>query len=75
LVVKGGPDTGKSVLVINLLVEATNRSLVAQYVTKNAAPRNIYATKLKQNFRKGHIDNLFTGSGSYINAPANEFDV
>lgn len=75
LVVEGGPGTGKSVLAINLLVEATNRSLVAQYVTKNAAPRNIYATKLKQNFRKGHIDNLFVGSGSYINASANEFDV
>jgi uncharacterized protein len=75
LVVEGGPGTGKSVLAINLLVEATNRSLVAQYVTKNAAPRNIYSTKLKQNFRKGHIDNLFVGSGSYINAPANEFDV
>jgi uncharacterized protein len=75
LVVEGRPGTGKSVLAINLLVEATNRSLVAQYVTKNAAPRNIYATKLKQNFRKGHIDNLFVGSGSYINAPANEFDV
>ncbi|MCM3124428.1 MULTISPECIES: DUF2075 domain-containing protein [unclassified Mesobacillus] len=75
LVVEGGPGTGKSVLAINLLVEATNRSLVAQYVTKNAAPRNIYATKLKKNFRKGHIDNLFVGSGSYINVPANEFDV
>jgi len=75
LIVEGGPGTGKSVLAINLLVEATNRSLVAQYITKNAAPRNIYATKLKQNFRKGHIDNLFVGSGSYINAPANEFDV
>ncbi|ADU29402.1 DUF2075 domain-containing protein [Evansella cellulosilytica] len=75
LVVEGGPGTGKSVLAINLLVEATNRSLVSQYVTKNAAPRNIYATKLKQNFRKGHIDNLFTGSGSFINAPENEFDV
>ena len=75
LVVEGGPGTGKSVLAINLLVESTNRSLVAQYVTKNAAPRNIYATKLKKNFRKGHIDNLFVGSGSYVNAPANEFDV
>ncbi len=75
LIVEGGPGTGKSVLAINLLVEATNRSLVAQYVTKNAAPRNIYATKLKQNFRKGHIDNLFKGSGSYVNAPSGEFDV
>lgn len=75
LIVKGGPGTGKSVLAINLLVELTAKSMVCQYVTKNAAPRAIYARKLKGDFRKGHIDNLFTGSGSYINAPANEFDV
>ncbi|MBD3107920.1 DUF2075 domain-containing protein [Bacillus sp. AGMB 02131] len=75
LIVKGGPGTGKSVLAINLLVELTAKSMVCQYVTKNAAPRAIYARKLKGDFRKGHIDNLFTGSGSYVNAPANEFDV
>ncbi|MDE3838767.1 ATP-binding protein [Bacillus methanolicus] len=74
LVVEGGPGTGKSVLAINLLVELTNRSLVCQYVTKNAAPRKVYAQKLKQDFRKGHIDNLFTSSGSYVNTPSNEFD-
>jgi uncharacterized protein len=74
LIVKGGPGTGKSVLAINLLVHLTGQSMVCQYVTKNAAPRNIYANKLKQDFRKGHIDNLFKGSGSYINAPENEFD-
>lgn len=61
-------------LAINLLVELTNRSLVCQYVTKNAAPRKVYAQKLKQDFRKGHIDNLFTSSGSYVNASSNEFD-
>lgn len=43
LVVEGGPGTGKSVLAINLLVELTNRSLVCQYVTKNATPRKVYA--------------------------------
>ncbi|MBI0581257.1 DUF2075 domain-containing protein [Neobacillus cucumis] len=74
LIVKGGPGTGKSVLAINLLVELTKQSMVCQYVTKNAAPRNIYAAKLKQDFRKGHIDNLFKGSGSYIDAPQDEFD-
>ncbi|UTR12957.1 DUF2075 domain-containing protein [Evansella sp. LMS18] len=74
LVIEGGPGTGKSVLAINLLVEMTKRGLVSQYVTKNAAPRNIYAAKLKQDFRKGHIDNLFKGSGSYIDAPRDEFD-
>lgn len=75
LVVEGGPGTGKSVLAINLLVELTKKSLVAQYVTKNSAPRNIYATKLKQDFKKTHIDNLFKGSGSYVDVPEDEFDV
>lgn len=74
LVVTGGPGTGKSVLAINLLVELTKQGMVSQYVTKNAAPRNIYATKLKRDFRKGHIDNLFKGSGNYFDAPKDEFD-
>ncbi len=74
LVVTGGPGTGKSVLAINILVELTKQHMVCQYVTKNAAPRNIYATKLKRDFRKGVIDNLFKGSGSYIDASLDEFD-
>ncbi len=74
LLVTGGPGTGKSVLAINLLVELTKQSMVCQYVTKNAAHRNIYATKLKGDFRKGLIDNLFKGSGSYVDAPKDEFD-
>lgn len=75
LVVKGGPGTGKSVLAVNLLVELTKKHMVSQYVTKNAAPRNVYATKLKGTYRKNHINNLFKGSGSYVNASQNEFDV
>lgn len=74
LVVEGGPGTGKSVLAINLLVQLTQQGLVTQYVTRNAAPRNIYATKLKGDFRKTRIDNLFKGSGSYVDAPKDEFD-
>lgn len=75
LLVEGGPGTGKSVLAINLLVELTNRGMVAQYVTRNAAPRNIYSAKLKGDFRKTHIDNLFKGSGSYIDVPKDEIDI
>ncbi|WP_404451956.1 DUF2075 domain-containing protein [Virgibacillus necropolis] len=75
LVVEGGPGTGKSVLPVNLLVELTSRSLVTQYVTKNSAPRNVYANKLKQDYKKTQIDNLFKGSGSYVDAPKDEFDV
>lgn len=74
LVVEGGPGTGKSVLAINLLVELTKQGLVTQYVTKNSAPRSIYSTMLKGDFRKTRIDNLFKGSGSYTETPENEFD-
>lgn len=74
LVIQGGPGTGKSVLAINLLVELTKQSMVCQYVTKNAAPRNIYVKKLTRDYKKTHINNLFKGSGSYVNATKNEFD-
>ena len=75
LVVKGGPGTGKSVLAINLLVRLTNENMVCSYVTKNAAPRNVYATKLSGDFRKTRINNLFKGSGSFFESAENEFDV
>lgn len=74
IVVEGGPGTGKSVVAVNLLVELTKRGLVTNYVSKNSAPRNIYATHLKGSFTKSHIDNLFKGSGTYVNAEENLFD-
>jgi len=45
------------------------------YVTKNAAPRNVYATKLSGDFRKTRINNLFKGSGAFVESATNEFDV
>ena len=75
LIVKGGPGTGKSVLAINILVKLTNENMVCSYVTKNAAPRNVYATKLSGDFKKTRINNLFKGSGSFIESTENEFDV
>lgn len=75
MIIEGGPGTGKSVLAINLLVALTNHALTCQYVTKNSAPRNVYSTKLKGDFRKTRIDNLFKGSGSYTDSPLNELDV
>ena len=75
LIVEGGPGTGKSVVAINLLVELTKREMLTQYVTKNAAPREVYASKLKGTYRKSHIDNLFKGSGTYHNSEENSFDV
>lgn len=75
LIVKGGLGTGKSVLAVNLLVKLTNENMVCSYVTKNAAPRNVYATKLSGDFRKTRINNLFKGSGAFVESATNEFDV
>jgi DUF2075 family protein len=74
LILEGGPGTGKSVLAINLLVELTKRQIVAQYVSRNSAPREVYKTKLTGSFKKSHIDNMFNGSGSYHSQKADTFD-
>lgn len=73
LIVEGGPGTGKSVLAINLLVELTGKGLVVQYVTRNSAPRQVYEAKLTGHFRKTHISNMFSGSGSYHAVPPNTY--
>lgn len=75
LIVEGGPGTGKSVVAINLLVELTNRAKVAQYVTRNSAPREVYKAKLTGSFSRSRIDNMFSGSGSYHSVANNTFDV
>ena len=36
---------------------------------------NVYATKLSGDFRKTRINNLFKGSGSFVESAENEFDV
>lgn len=74
LIVEGGPGTGKSVVAINLLVELTKQGQFARYVSKNAAPRAVYAIKLTGSLKKTQIDNLFGGTGSYIDVEANQFD-
>ncbi len=74
LIVEGGPGTGKSVVAINLLVEITQRQLVAQYITRNSAPRVVYEAKLTNSFKKSHISNMFSGSGSFHSVKANIFD-
>lgn len=71
LIVKGGPGTGKSVVAINLLAEMTNREILAQYVSKNAAPREVFKRMLTGTRKKTHIDNMFKGSGGYIDTQEN----
>lgn len=75
VIVEGGPGTGKSVIAINLLSRLINNNHNVNYVSKNAAPRNVYFEKLKQDdFKANYIKNLFKGSGSYISSASNTFD-
>jgi DUF2075 family protein len=75
VIIRGGPGTGKSVVAINLLVEMTRRGLLTKYVSKNAAPRAVYAAKLAGTLRRTEISNLFSGSGAFVDTEANVFDV
>lgn len=76
LIVQGGPGTGKSVVAVNLLVSMIQKlGLVAQYITKNAAPRAVYEAKLTGSMRKTAISNLFTSSGAFHSTDPNAFNV
>ena len=73
IIVEGGPGTGKSVIAINLLAEF--KSYLVNYVTKNAAPRNVYFAKMRQgDYKLTYVKNLFKGSGAYIDTKSNQFD-
>lgn len=74
LIVEGGPGTGKSVVAVNLLVTLIGKEINARYVTKNAAPREVYESKLSGVLTKTRITNLFNGSGAYTECPLNTFD-
>jgi uncharacterized protein len=74
VIVQGGPGTGKSVVAINLLAACLGRELNARYVSKNAAPREVYRAKLAGTFTQTRISNLFNGSGSFVNIAEDSFD-
>ena len=71
LIVDGGPGTGKTVVAINILAELIQNDLVAQYVSKNRAPRQVYKEKLRGDKLVKEIDHLFTGAGSYVETESN----
>jgi DUF2075 family protein len=74
LIVEGGPGTGKSVVAINLLIELTNKRMLAKYVSKNAAPREVFESKLTGILKKTEMAHLFSGSGSFIDHNSDLFD-
>ncbi len=75
VIVSGGPGTGKSVVAIQLLCDLIAAGFSANYVTKNAAPRNVYFEKLRQEkFKLNFIKSLFRSSDSFWNMPADTLD-
>ena len=75
LIATGGPGTGKTVIAMNLLARLTQEGVFVQYCSKNSAPRTVYAKKLKGRRTKSSIDNMFKGSGAYVEAPRNAVGV
>ncbi|WP_405118247.1 DNA/RNA helicase domain-containing protein [Pseudomonas leptonychotis] len=75
LIIEGGPGTGKTVLALNLLVKLTALGLLGKYVSKNAAPRRVFEAKLVGTITRSKFSHMFTGSGSFIEAEPNLFDI
>jgi DUF2075 family protein len=75
VIVSGGPGTGKSVVAVQLLCDLIQKGFSANYVTKNAAPRNVYFAKLRQDqYKLNYIKNLFRSSDAFWNMPKDTLD-
>lgn len=77
MVVNGGPGTGKSVVAMNAFVELLKRQMNVRFVAPNASFRECMVDTLARHRvdTKGRLKALFSGSGTYVNAYPNEFDV
>lgn len=73
LIVEGGPGTGKSVVAVNLVARLTQDQELSAYVTKNAAPRAVFESRLTGSMTKSRYSNLFRGSGGFITAERGTF--
>ena len=75
LVIEGGPGTGKSVIAIQLLAEMCKQRRMAHYITKNAAPRNVFGTRLTENGVPDTSRALFKSSMGYDRVGASQYDM
>ena len=74
-IVRGGPGTGKSVVAINLLAECIHNGYMAQYITSNAAPRNVYSAMLQKGLKKTEIKALFQSSSTFHTRSKNALQI
>lgn len=76
VIVEGGPGTGKSVIAVHLLRKVVTMDKMAAYITKNAAPRNVFYRKLVDGGMPApNVRALFKGSTSFCDIPSNQFDM
>ncbi len=77
IIVRGGPGTGKSVISVNSIGGLLRNRLNVKFVAPNASFRNVMMEMLTKN-RSGskmRAKSLFMGSGSFVDAEENAFDV
>lgn len=75
VIVDGGPGTGKSVVAVNLLAALNAQEKNVRYVSKNRAPRQVIEKTLAGTLRRSLISTLFGGSGAFVNAKTDDFDI
>ena len=75
IIVDGSPGTGKSVIAVNVLAAMMRRKKLAKYVSKNAAPREVYLHRLSEGVTKSRFRSLFGGSGTFYKTERDTFDV
>ncbi|ATZ16300.1 hypothetical protein JN01_0286 [Entomoplasma freundtii] len=85
VIIEGAPGTGKSVIAFQLLASFLKQSMSVSYISKNAALRSVFSTKLinkksnkndqGQRLTKSRLDNLMMGSGSFYKTMPNTYDV
>ena len=56
IIVRGGPGTGKSVIAIQTMAKLISEGYAASYMTKNAAPREVFKIKLVEGHKsQGYV--------------------
>ena len=73
LIVQGGPGTGKSVVAIHLLANLTSQQELVHYVSKNSAPRKVFAEVLAGDIPRATLSQLFVSSDRFVDVEADTF--
>lgn len=75
VIVEGGPGTGKTVIAVNLLCKIIDEGMASMFVSKNAAPRNVYKKKLKGSKKSSSVNQLFKGPDQFHQMDEDILDV